>query len=93
MKATASYGSMTKRARLALDAGCDMVLICNDRAAARAAVASLRDYSQPTSLVRLARLHGTRALARDALRASTQWQQAAEQLGNWLDRPILELDA
>ena len=34
MKATSSYGRMPDRARLALDAGCDMILVCNDRDAA-----------------------------------------------------------
>lgn len=42
MQATASMGSMPKRARLVLEAGCDMVLICNDRAAASTTVAALR---------------------------------------------------
>jgi beta-N-acetylhexosaminidase len=93
MKATAEFGSMPKRAKLALDAGNDMVLICNDRAAASAAVAALRDYSDPPSLVRLARLHGTGRQNRDALLASEQWQAAAEHLRRWSERPILTLDA
>ena len=59
MKATESYGSMRARARLALDAGCDMILVCNDRRAAEQAVMSLNEYSNALSLVRLVRLHGT----------------------------------
>ena len=93
MKATESLGSMPKRARLALQAGCDMVLICNDRAAASATVAALRDYSNPLSLVRLARLHGTGRLVRDSLLASDEWHLAADRLQHWLDRPALKLDA
>ena len=84
---------MPKRARLALDAGCDMVLICNDRPAARAAVTSLRDYSNPLSLVRLARLHGTERRERKSLLASDDWQQATERLEQWSERPVLKLDA
>jgi beta-N-acetylhexosaminidase len=93
MEAAAAYGSVPKRAKLALEAGCDMVLVCNNRPAASATVASLRDYSNPTSLVRLARLHGTGHLLRESLIASEEWQQAAESLGSWSDRPALELDS
>lgn len=93
MKATRQYGSMPRRAELALAAGCDMVLICNDRQGARATVAALRDYSQPTSLVKLARLHGTAAPLRETLLASDEWQAAVDDLQGWLSRPILELDA
>ena len=44
MKATREYGSMAKRARRSLDAGCDMILVCNDRNAAQQAVNELNDY-------------------------------------------------
>ncbi|HEX7718400.1 MAG TPA: beta-N-acetylhexosaminidase, partial [Woeseiaceae bacterium] len=93
MKAAASLGSMPERARLALDAGCDMLLVCNDRPGAAATVAALRDYSNPLSLVRLARLHGTGQTLRESLRASDEWQAAAASFERWLDRPQLELDA
>jgi beta-N-acetylhexosaminidase len=93
MKATAKMGSMPKRARLALEAGCDMVLVCNDRPAASATVAALRDYSNPLSLVRLARLHGTGKVKRESLLASEEWHIAADRLQHWMDRPELKLDA
>ena len=93
MKATETMGSMPKRARLALQAGCDMVIICNNRPAASATVAALRDYSDPLSLVRLARLHGTGKVVRESLRASDEWRIAADRLQQWLDRPELKLDA
>ena len=93
MKATETMGSMPKRARLALQAGCDMVIVCNNRPAASATVAALRDYSDPLSLVRLARLHGTGKVVRESLLASDQWQIAADSLQQWLGRPELKLDA
>jgi beta-N-acetylhexosaminidase len=93
MKATASFGNMAKRARLALDAGCDMILVCNDRPAAARAVAALNDYSNPLSLVRLARLHGTGGVLRETLLSSDDWQAAAGKLDRWLERPALELNA
>jgi beta-N-acetylhexosaminidase len=93
MKATIRFGSMPERARLALDAGCDMVLVCNDRPAAAATVTALADYSNPLSLVRLARLHGTGTVLRESLRASDEWQQVAAAFNGWLERPPLELNA
>lgn len=93
MKATAGYGSVPQRAKLALDAGCDMIPICNDRPAAQHTVAALREYSNPLSLVRLARLHGTGSVLRETLLASEQWQTAAGKVNHWLDRPPLELNA
>ena len=93
MRATQQFGSMPVRAEKALKAGCDMVLICNDRPAALAAVEHLGDYSNPLSLVRLARLHGTGQPLRETLLASDEWRVAAERLGGWMEPPILKLDA
>ncbi len=93
MKATANYGSMPQRAKLALDAGCDMVLVCNDRPAALRTVEALQEHSNPLSLVRLARLHGTGGELRETLLASEKWQSATASLNRWLDRPTLELNA
>jgi len=93
MKATGAYGSMRRRAKRALDTGCDMVLVCNDRRRAEQAVQALNEYSNPLSLVRLARLHGTGHILRESLRASDEWQQANGALAHWSERPQLELDA
>lgn len=93
MQATAAYGSMRRRARRALDAGCDMILVCNNRAAALRAVSTLNDYSNPLSLVRLARLHGTGQVTSESLRASEEWQAANSALARWNERPELELGA
>ena len=93
MKATRRYGTMPERARRALEAGCDMILVCNDRDAAQATVRALRDYSNPLSLVRLARLHGTGHLMRESLLASDEWRDTHAELSKWTEPPELELDA
>ena len=93
MKATRDYGCMAERARLALDAGCDMVLVCNDRDAAHHAVDALGEYSNPLSLVRLARLHGTGHPLRQTLLASDEWRSVNKQFARWSERPELHLDA
>lgn len=93
MKATRDYGSTPIRATRALEAGCDMVLVCNDRPAAQKTVASLAEYSNPLSLVRLARLHGTGQVSREDLRDSETWQNASAELQRWSEPPELSLDA
>jgi beta-N-acetylhexosaminidase len=93
MKATCDYGSMAKRANLALDAGCDMILVCNDRDVAHQAVDALNEYSNPLSLVRLARLHGTGHPLRQTLLASEEWQTINQRFARWSERPELHLDA
>ena len=93
MKATRTYGTMPERARRSLEAGCDMVLVCNDRDAAQATARALRDYSNPLSLVRLARLHGTGQVMRESLLAGDQWQRAHSAMSEWTEPPELELDA
>ena len=93
MRATREFGTMPERARLALDAGCDMILICNDRDAAQQAVAALKDYSNPLSLVRLARLHGTGNPQRESLLGSEEWQTVNMLFAGWSERPDLKLNA
>ena len=65
----------------------------NLRDAAQATVRALRDYSNPLSLVRLARLHGTGHEMRESLLASDQWHEAHSELSKWTEPPELELDA
>ena len=93
MKATRDYGSMAERGRCALEAGCDMILVCNDRDAAHEAVDALNDYSNPLSLVRLARLHGTGHPLRETLLTSDEWQTINKRFAHWSDRPEFQLDA
>ena len=43
---------------MALDAGCDMVLVCNNPAGADEVLDALADYHDPVAQTRLVRLHG-----------------------------------
>ena len=51
-------GSYPERAYSALDAGCDMVLVCNNQAAARTLLDELQISPDPASQLRLMRMHG-----------------------------------
>lgn len=61
MRATGSYGDMAERATLALRAGCDMVLVCNDTAATNQLLDDLSWEISATSMARLARMRGHRS--------------------------------
>ncbi|HEY9150838.1 MAG TPA: beta-N-acetylhexosaminidase [Gammaproteobacteria bacterium] len=93
MKAAACAGDYPARARTALDAGCDMVLVCNAPEQARQVVESLRDYHDPAAMMRLARLHGSgeeRGL--QALRASEEWRIAVAAVQSCDPEPLLDMD-
>lgn len=58
MEGASVAGDVVARAQAALEAGCDMVLVCNAPEAAQRVLDELRWTPSPTSLARLARLHG-----------------------------------
>jgi beta-N-acetylhexosaminidase len=76
MEGASIMGPIPQRARKALAAGCDMVLICNQRDAALKTLSELDIQPDPVSLARLARLHGLPGLGQQELLASAQWQSA-----------------
>jgi len=78
MQATAETGGYPQRAQAAIEAGCDMVLVCNNPEAAREVADSLADFHNPVSMARCVRLHGRPALNWDRLREQTRWHNAVE---------------
>jgi len=69
-------GGLEESAEQALAAGCDMVLVCNDRPGAVRVVHHLARYEDPAAHLRLVRLHGRHAPDWEALHQSAPWQQA-----------------
>ncbi len=81
------------RADAALDAGCDMVLVCNDRAGASAAVEGIAERDRPDAQVHLMRLHGRPVEGIDRNLAQTDaWQRAAETVAGLIEPDDPELD-
>ena len=78
MKATDDTGSYPQRARAALDAGCDMVLVCNNQPAAREVADSLIEHRDPVAMMRCVRLHGRPAPDWDHLRELPRWENAVQ---------------
>lgn len=91
MAAAKAFGDVVDRARLALEAGADVLPICNDRAAVTAALDGLGITPEPVGAVRVARLHGRGASpgpeAWSALLASADWQRCSAAVGRCLDAP------
>ena len=92
MEGATVAGGYVERARAALAAGCDMVLICNNPEGAREVVYGLGDYHNPASQMRLIRLHGKGHVQRAELLNNTRWQQAAREIDALQSQEILALD-
>lgn len=90
--AAAAIGNPVDRVRLALDAGCDLVLLCNAPDEIPAVIESLKRYVSPPAKLRLMRLRGTAGMDWDALRATRAWTQARELLAALVERPALTLE-
>lgn len=81
MRATSSYGDIVERANLALQAGCDMVLVCNDGAAADQVLDGLQSEISAISMARLARMRGHRSrISLDWLHSTPQYVEAVKTL-------------
>jgi beta-N-acetylhexosaminidase len=80
MAAAAIAGDYGARARAALSAGCDMVLVCNDPDGAGAALDTLGTEPHPESARRLAALYGRGRQDRAGLLREPRWQRAVAAL-------------
>ncbi len=90
--ASAIGNSHAERAQLALQAGCDMVLICNNRTAAIEILEQLGEINDPVSHLRLARMHGRHDIGLEALHHSQKWREITRVINEYQENPSLELD-
>jgi beta-N-acetylhexosaminidase len=92
MEAAGIAGSYGERAELALDAGCDMVLVCNHPDGVAEVIDTLEGYTNPVGQMRLMRMHGKEKFDREELLDSHQWKAASEMIAGLDASPWLELD-
>lgn len=75
-------GDYPERARMALSAGCDMVLVCNNPVAAEQVLEALPVAMNPLRENRLAAMRGKPQFNREQLLNSRQWRQISNQINN-----------
>ena len=81
MAGAAYAGGYVDRARLALEAGCDMVLVCNAPGAAAEVLDALADWpADPQRQSRLERMRGRFPIDRTDLLESAEWQAISARL-------------
>lgn len=82
MEGASVMGGVVARAEAALDAGCDVLPVCNRRASVIELIDGLKSQPGPASQMRVLRMRGREAPDREALLASREYQQARD----WLAR-------
>ena len=85
MSAADAAGGYADRARVSLDAGCDMMLICNDSKGTIEVIDAMPDYLDPASQLRLMRMHGRPSAEIGDLYKSERWQLSLRQLHDFTD--------
>lgn len=92
MTGAAVVGSAAERVRLALEAGCDLVLLCNAPEQVPGVLDALQGYVNPSAQLRLTRLHGSGDTNWESLHATAEWQKASALVASLEARPKLTLE-
>ncbi|MEW6647858.1 MAG: beta-N-acetylhexosaminidase [Pseudomonadota bacterium] len=92
MEGAACGGDYAGRAAAAVAAGCDMVLVCNNRAGAEAVLDGFRPHHDPVLHTRLARMHGRHPVSWESLHRDPHWQQAVHAVERLAQDPTMEFD-
>lgn len=82
MEGAVTMGNFSQRAELALQAGCDMVLVCNNPTAADEVLSNLPVTQNKRRQQRLSNMLAKQQLTREQLLKSEKWQQVSKQIDN-----------
>jgi len=80
MEGAASIGGFKQRAKLAIDAGCDMVLVCNNPSAAEEVLENMPVTQNTIREQRLNAMRGKSQLSREQLMKTAKWLQISTQI-------------
>ncbi|MEW6446241.1 MAG: beta-N-acetylhexosaminidase [Pseudomonadota bacterium] len=83
MAAAATVADPVERARMALEAGCDMLLVCNRPSEAEVVLAGLGEANDDTRPARLAALRAGTPRQLDEVRASPRFQRVAATMASY----------
>ena len=92
MAAAGTLGDFSERASAAIEAGCDMVLVCNNRDGALQVLEVMADRIDPAAQVRFLRMHGRHSVSRDDVRMDPSWREAVALISEYDETPSLSLD-
>jgi beta-N-acetylhexosaminidase len=80
MEGASVMGNYAERAEAAMDAGCDMVLVCNNRAGAIEVLDNAKINQSEESAQRLMRMRGKPFMNRSALLDTKRWAEAVNEV-------------
>ncbi|MDH5378064.1 MAG: beta-N-acetylhexosaminidase, partial [Gammaproteobacteria bacterium] len=84
MAAANIVGNFVDRANAALDAGCDMILVCNNRKGAVEVLDGLKRDIDEDSALRLETMRGALGTSPKQLQKQAQWSEAVKALSELL---------
>jgi beta-N-acetylhexosaminidase len=92
MAGAAAYGSPAQRIALSLEAGCDLVLLCNCPEVFPEVIESLKTYNDPAARLRLMRLRGRVGSGLESLRKTERFSAAYKSVESLTAPPELHLE-